>query len=92
MKNTPKRTIVCAAIRNENGRIICGARHYDGIMHSQILASNDDWTKNYIEQGFIDQKGIFLTRNEAYIIAKENNQIIHRCGGDNEKLFSENLY
>jgi len=86
------RQIVCAAIRNKDGRIICGSRHYDGIMHSQILASNDDWAKNTVEQGFIDQRGIFLTRQEAYIIAKEANQIKRRVGGDNEKLFSENLY
>jgi hypothetical protein len=87
-----ERQIVCAAIRNKNGRIICGARHYDSVMHSQILASNDDWTKSEIDQGFIDQRGAFLTRQEAYIIATERGQIKRRVGGDDGKLFSENLY
>ncbi len=87
-----ERQVVCAAIRNKDGRIICGARHYDGVMHSQILASNDDWTKSDIEQGFIDQCGVFLTRQEAYVIATERWQIKRRVGGDDGKLFSENLY
>jgi hypothetical protein len=84
--------VVCAAIRNKSGRIICGARHYDGVMHSQILASNDDWTKSDVEQGFIDQRGRFLTRQEAFAIATATGQIKYRVGGDKGKLFSENLY
>ena len=88
----PPRMIVCAAIRNKDGRIICGARHYDGIMHRQVLSSSDNWKINKIEQGFIDQKGVFLTREDAFLVAKEANQIIRDCGDDNGKLFSENLY
>ncbi|MGZ8172982.1 hypothetical protein [Methylobacter sp.] len=87
-----ERLVVCAAIRNKYGRIICGARHYDGVMHSQIMASNDDWTRCNVQQGFIDQKGVFLTRHEAYEIAVANGQIKRRVGGDDGKLFSENLY
>lgn len=86
-----ERQVVCAAIRNKSGRIICGARHYDGVMNSQILASNDDWTSD-IEQGFIDQRGVFLTRQEVHVIAAERGQIKRRVGGDDGKLFSENLY
>jgi hypothetical protein len=44
------------------------------------------------DQGFIDQRLNFLTREEAYVIAKENNQIRFRCGGDEGVLYSENLY
>tara|TARA_R110000765_G_scaffold67960_1_gene131423 strand:+ start:384 stop:605 length:222 start_codon:yes stop_codon:yes gene_type:complete len=43
-------------------------------------------------QGFIDQFGQFLTREEAHVIAKKNGQIVKRCGGDEKTLYSENLY
>lgn len=82
--------IVCAAIRNSNGLIICGPRHFDRIMHAQIKNSEDDWGK--ADQGFVDQFGNYLTREEAWIIAEKNNQIIRRVGGDGVRLYSENLY
>jgi hypothetical protein len=44
------------------------------------------------EQGFIDQFGVFMTREEAYVVAKAAGQIKYRCGGDDGVLFSENLY
>ena len=84
-----KQRIVCAAMRKE-GYIICGARHFDSIMRAAIKKFNDKpagW-----EQGFIDQFGVFLTREEAFVIAEANGQIRQRVGGDNGRLFSENLY
>lgn len=74
--------------------VICGARHYDMFMHTQIKALEKSlWEKRIDEvQGFIDNRNEFLTRKEAWIIAEAENQIIRRCGGDGEKLFSENLY
>ena len=85
-----RQVIVCAAIKNKSGDIICGARHYDPIMSNQIRTSTHDWF--CCEQGFIDQFGNFLSREEAFYIAKNKNQIIRKCGGDENKLFSENLY
>lgn len=86
-----ERIVVCSALQNlKTGLIICGARHFDKIMHDQIHAIGGDWDD--ADQGFIDQHGEFLTRETAYLIAKESGQIIKRVGGDNEKLFSENLY
>ena len=46
---------------------------------------------NTEEQGFIDQFGKFYNRKDAYIIAKENGQII-RDLGETDELFSEHLY
>lgn len=44
-------------------------------------------------QGFIDQHGTFYTRSEAYVIAKENGQLIRQEGWNSTgKLYSENLY
>ena len=84
--------VVCAAIRNDQGEVICGARHYDTVMRAQIARSGGRQAWLGAEQGFIDQRGTFLTRQEAHKIATINSQIRRRCGGDRDKLFSENLY
>jgi hypothetical protein len=94
--------IVCAANKYtftmEDGTttelVICGARHYDPLMHQQIKALDKSlWEKKTSEvQGFVNNKFEFLTREEAWIVASAEGQIIRRCGGDGTKLFSENLY
>lgn len=74
--------------------VICGARHYDRWMHKQLAAIDPNFSKNKYKcmQGFIDNEGNFLTREEAWIVAEREGQIRQRVGGDNPKLFSENLY
>lgn len=81
--------------------VLCGPRHWDltmrivGEMIPKFVFNRTSTT-----QGFVDQFGNFLTREEAWIIAKENDQIKYRVGGDEVtkdgktfgKLFSENLY
>lgn len=84
------RRIVCAAIRNNSGKIICGPRHFDLVMRKQIEDSMANWKR--AEQGFVNQAGEFLTREEAFVVATEAGQIFRRCGGDECRLFSENLY
>lgn len=85
-----KQVVVCAAMRNKDGDIICSPRHFDEIASLQVKS---EWVKwRTAEQGFVDQYGTFLTREEAWVIAEANGQIIRRVGGDGEKLFSENLY
>ena len=86
----PPQRVVCAALRNSTGMIVCGARHYDAVMRDQIKHSNFAWAG--CEQGFIDQYGTFLSREEALRIAREQDQIRRRCGGDEQQLYSENLY
>lgn len=88
MRSQPR--IVCAAIRNNAGDVIIGIRHFDLGMHEQIKKSSSCWIIN--EQGFIDQFSNFYTREEAWKIASEADQIIRRCHGDEGKLFSENIY
>jgi len=77
------RRVVCAALRRRD-TIICGPRHWDSICRG---TSKDGW-----EQGFVDQNGVFLTREEAWMVALTAGQILRRCGGDEGRLFSENLY
>lgn len=86
--------VVCAAIRNDLGHIICSPRHYDSICRFQINCSfqPNRWHTGSVEQGFVDQFGNWLTRAEALEIARANDQIKRRCGGDDIALYSENLY
>lgn len=84
--------IVCAANKHrESGLIVCGARHYDNIMRKLMTELGGFPYWNNCEQGFIDQWGNFLTREEALIIAEDNKQIKKKCGNPNI-LFSEDVW
>lgn len=91
-----RRRAVCAAIQSPNGAIICSPRHYDPLMHAQLNMVNPDnkeWKdRSKIVQGFVDQWGRFMDRETALRVATDAGQIIRRCGGDNRRLYSENLY
>ena len=92
MTELSKPIIVAAANRsNVDGLLVVGARHFDQCMREQIKATGRKHTE-FTEQGFIDQHCKFYTREEAHLIANANDQIIRRCGGDEKRLFSENLY
>lgn len=87
------RRVVCAAVRDTAGRVFIGPRHYDPTMRAGIEAVYPDldrWDEE--SQGFIDQHGQYLTREEAFAVASAAGQIIRRCGVDDGRLFSENLY
>lgn len=88
------RRVVCAALRSDDGAVICGARHFDAVMVGTIAACDPLGARKWkrAEQGFIDQRGAFMTREEAHKVATEAGQIIRRCGGDERRLYSENLY
>lgn len=92
-----ERRIVCAACRS-GLTVVLGARHFDGVMNSQITqldgpCSAIDWSQ--AEQGFIDNAGKFLDSRKAWKVAQQAGQIFQRCGGDNANggtLYSENMY
>lgn len=74
-----------------------GPRHFDPTMREHINTHvNAGWTTHRewrtSEQGFIDQWGTFLTREEALAVALAAGQRVRRCGGDETRLYSENLY
>ena len=83
--------IVCAANRKRfTGDIALGLRHWDTFMRRSFHSESDP-----VDQGFIDNKGYFQTRTQAWIIASAANQIIRRVGGDEADggtLYSENIY
>ena len=88
--------VVCAANRNHMGLVVCSVRHFDPLMHRIIKPLLEQHTScEFDEQGFVNTKGEFLTRTEAWKAAEENDQIRYRCGGDTADggtLYSENLY
>ncbi len=83
--------------------LVIGVRHHDPLMHEQIATKvmvaagtghregeRTAWRGS--EQGFIDQWGTFMTREEALEVALAAGQRIYRCGGDEKRLYSECLY
>ena len=85
---------IAQAACNYGGYIVTGTRHYCPIMTMQIDAIGHGALVEYaggrdnIVQGFTDQYGIFLTRSEAYIIARDAGQLLPRHDYG-ETLFSE---
>ena len=89
--------IICAAIKIEGtGKIFYGHRHNHCI---EAMNGELSWTMNRQEiskvkkeQGFITNLNRFVDREEAMIIALENNQIIDKSQINGSLLYSENLY
>ena len=44
------------------------------------------------DQGFIDNNGVFMSREEAFILANENGQILDKSKLRGKILFSEDLW
>ncbi len=87
------RRVVCAAMRHSAGSVICSPRHWDKVAVDRVGGQGGPWKG--AEQGFVDQRGVFMTREEAWKVAEAAGQIIRRVGGDTLNgghLFSENLY
>ena len=92
-----KRVIVCAAMRDNNtGNVLCSVRHWD--KHTHWLFDSPKEARQFEdEQGFVDNKGNFLTREEAWIVAYDAGQIRYTwngqsCEKEGGRLYSENLY
>ena len=82
-----KLKIVSCAVMDSNGIIYslpARNRHHNILNTHKGLAG--------CMQGFLGNDGNFYTRERAREIAIEANQIIHRCGGDEVRLYSENLW
>lgn len=84
--------IVCAAMRMDDGLIVPGIRHLSPEMRQVLFRI---YGKGYHlrveEEGFVDQFGTFLSREDAWNIAAENNQIRWQVSTPGT-LYSENLY
>jgi len=93
-----QRRVVCSACRYPNGYTLIGPRHFDPTMIKQMenyLQLNPDlvFQGGTEEQGFIDQFGVFMDRQEAFQVATAAGQILQKTGNpDSTELFSEDLY
>lgn len=92
----PLYRVVCAAIRHrDTGLVICGARHCDSIMRAvalRMLPPGPEFDGYRCgAQGFINNKGEFLTREQAWIVAERAGQI-RKTTGTHGTLYSEDLY
>lgn len=94
------RFVVCAACRYGE-MIVCGARHFDMVMHGVLDQLRQDKLFDFekagrAEQGFIDQHGVFMDRKEAFEVAKAAGQLnvrrLKSPHAESTTLFSEDLY
>ena len=94
-QSEPTQVIVCAACRY-GLLILCGARHWDRVMSDQYLLAKQTGAypgTGQFEQGFIDQFGTFINREDALKIARNSGQLEGRKKHPPEHLlFSEDLY
>ncbi len=90
-----KETIVCSAL-NYKGIIVCGIGQHKCIETILAFESKPDNKIINNNQGFITSTGRFVTREEAWIIAGEANQIKYtpiEFGVDDKPfLMSTNLF
>jgi len=92
MSTLPQR-IVCAAVRYPGYPVILGVRHFDEITTEQIKAMKIPTHLYGTEiQGFVDNFGQFLSREEAYPIAVAQQQIYRQSTYPTNELFTEMLY
>lgn len=84
--------IVCAAMRMQDGTIVPGVRHYSPDMRSVLhKIYGMGYHLAVAEQGFINTLYQFVSREDAWIAAGANNQIIREVSSPGI-LYSENLY
>ena len=91
MRDRTQRRVVSAAVMQDK-LIIASPRHFDPTMHD---IARRVWPNGYAtaQQGFVDQKGIFMDRKEAFDVATVAGQILEKTGGkDSKELYSEDLY
>lgn len=86
----PKR-IVCAACRFDDGHIILGIRHWSPDMRLSAALQGYCPTKKH-DQGFVDQFGVYLSRQEAFKIAISQGQYRPYEPYNFGTLYSEDLY
>jgi len=97
--------VVCAAMKLKDGTVVTGVRHTSPDMRSVMKRIfGPGYHRLVVEQGFLDNRGNFLTREEAWKVADRAGQIRRldskeflpsprEAGvGDEGTLYSENLY
>ena len=85
--------IVSAANRSPEGLIIMCVRHGCDLFYGVVDQIFDIDTEHHEwEQGFVTNKYRFVTREDAWLIAEAQGQIVRDCGKCRGTLYSEHLY
>lgn len=93
-----QRRVVCSANKQSDGTLLLGARHWDSCMHATAKLLDYPWPKDTEIQGFIDQFGVFMNREEAWDVALAAGHIRYieswnySPSTGKHILYSENLY
>lgn len=88
--------IICTAIKDtRTGTIFGGIRHGD--IYSAMHDAGITPPRAAVIEGFLDEKGSFYNRYEAYIVAMNNGQMSatahqHKLDKGEKELYSEDLY
>lgn len=88
--------IICAAIKDtRTGAVFGGIRH--GSIYSAMHDAGITPPRAAAIEGFLDERGTFYDRYEAYIVAMNNGQMSattrqHKCDKGEKELYSEDLY
>ena len=88
--------IICAAIKDtRTGAIFGGIRH--GSIYSAMHDAGITPPHGAAIEGFLDERGTFYDRYEAYIVAMNNGQMSattrqHKRDKGEKELYSEDLY
>lgn len=87
----PKETVICAAVKLEDGRILNCHRHGDGMLN----AHHNSWKlhEGIEQQGFTTSKGRYVSREEGRKLQDAAGILsADREGYRGTTLFSEDLY
>lgn len=90
---TPQPRITHAAIRfkGQTYALPAPARHHDVIRHICSITNEPTVTAYGDDQGFVDDQGRYLTREEAFIVAHTSRQTKRRCEVG-AQLYSEDVW
>jgi len=91
MEVSKVRHVVCHALKHPDPKIgFILASRYSGYTHLNVIADKqafmDDYQKEILEEGFLDNKGVFMTEEEALAVAITAGQ--HRTPTRLDKLYS----
>jgi hypothetical protein len=62
----PRETVVCAAVRASNGKIVSGRRHNDAIRALQAMQGYEGEQPHGDNQGFLTSTNRFVNRVDAH--------------------------
>jgi len=70
-----KQRVVSMAACIVDGHLIVGNRHFCPIMRNTINSLGIKYSPREGDQGFVDQWGVYMSREEAWVVAKAAGQI-----------------